>query len=119
MTSVIKRLREVSAEQLTGMRRGIEKESLRAQLDGNLALTPHPSALGSAGIIARSVQQELARFAGFGETEIGNPDVPGHRHPYRVQQSSVIYVNKVARGIIRDEERRGVRCSADASLKER
>lgn len=48
MTSVIKRLREVSAEQLTGMRRGIEKESLRAQSDGNLALTPHPSALGSA-----------------------------------------------------------------------
>jgi glutamate--cysteine ligase len=30
------------------MRRGIEKESLRAQPDGALALTPHPAALGSA-----------------------------------------------------------------------
>ena len=30
------------------MRRGIEKESLRAQPDGKLALTPHPAALGSA-----------------------------------------------------------------------
>ncbi|WP_434064105.1 glutamate--cysteine ligase [Roseateles aquae] len=30
------------------MRRGVEKESLRALADGSLALTPHPSALGSA-----------------------------------------------------------------------
>lgn len=33
---------------LRGMRRGIEKESLRALPDGSLALTPHPAALGSA-----------------------------------------------------------------------
>jgi len=31
----------------TGMRRGIEKESLRARPDGKLATTPHPAALGS------------------------------------------------------------------------
>ena len=30
------------------MRRGIEKESLRARPDGKLADTPHPKALGSA-----------------------------------------------------------------------
>ncbi|WP_444718930.1 glutamate--cysteine ligase [Paucibacter soli] len=30
------------------MRRGVEKESLRANADGSLALTPHPAALGSA-----------------------------------------------------------------------
>ena len=30
------------------MRRGIEKESLRARPDGTLATTPHPAALGSA-----------------------------------------------------------------------
>jgi glutamate--cysteine ligase len=30
-----------------GMRRGIEKESLRARADGVLATTPHPAALGS------------------------------------------------------------------------
>jgi glutamate--cysteine ligase len=37
-----------NASVLQGMRRGIEKESLRINLDGNLAQTPHPVALGSA-----------------------------------------------------------------------
>src|SRR5881396_3625360 len=35
-------------ENLRGMRRGIEKESLRVRPDGTLALTLHPPALGSA-----------------------------------------------------------------------
>lgn len=35
-------------ERLRGMRRGLEKESLRSLPDGRLALTPHPAALGSA-----------------------------------------------------------------------
>ena len=35
-------------ERLAGMRRGVEKESLRVDRDGRLALTPHPEALGSA-----------------------------------------------------------------------
>ena len=39
---------QLPAERLLGMRRGIEKESLRARPDGQLALTPHPAALGSA-----------------------------------------------------------------------
>ena len=33
---------------LTGLRRGIEKESLRVRPDGALAVTPHPARLGSA-----------------------------------------------------------------------
>ncbi len=41
------RLRQLSPERLQGMRRGIEKESLRAKPSGALALTPHPQALGS------------------------------------------------------------------------
>jgi glutamate--cysteine ligase len=36
------------AERLLGIRRGIEKESLRATATGALALTPHPQALGAA-----------------------------------------------------------------------
>lgn len=39
---------QLPPERLLGMRRGIEKESLRARPDGQLALTPHPAALGSA-----------------------------------------------------------------------
>jgi glutamate--cysteine ligase len=42
------RLGELSPDRLQGMRRGIEKESLRALPAGGLALTPHPLALGSA-----------------------------------------------------------------------
>ena len=42
------RLHAVTAQRLAGMRRGIEKESLRARPDGQLALTPHPAGLGSA-----------------------------------------------------------------------
>ena len=41
-------LGQVSVARLKGMRCGIEKESLRAQPGGALALTPHPAALGSA-----------------------------------------------------------------------
>ena len=48
MQRLNERLNALSAERLQGMRRGIEKESLRAAPDGRLARTPHPSALGSA-----------------------------------------------------------------------
>ena len=48
MSSLQQRLGALSTAQLTGMRRGIEKESLRSQPGGGLALTPHPAALGSA-----------------------------------------------------------------------
>ena len=42
------RLESLTTDQLVGIRRGIEKESLRTRTDGSLALTPHPAALGSA-----------------------------------------------------------------------
>ncbi|MBX9610740.1 MAG: glutamate--cysteine ligase [Burkholderiales bacterium] len=48
MSSLKARLGVIPAATLQGMRRGIEKESLRAQASGALALTPHPVALGSA-----------------------------------------------------------------------
>jgi glutamate--cysteine ligase len=43
-----RRLERLSAASLHGLRRGIEKESLRVRADGVLARTPHPPALGSA-----------------------------------------------------------------------
>ncbi len=48
MSGLNERLRDVSSATLEGIRRGIEKESLRALPDDGLALTPHPAALGSA-----------------------------------------------------------------------
>ncbi len=41
-------LHRLPREVLTGIRRGIEKESLRVRPDGMLADTPHPAGLGSA-----------------------------------------------------------------------
>ncbi len=48
MTALHERLRALPRARLAGIRRGIEKESLRALPGGGLALTPHPVALGSA-----------------------------------------------------------------------
>lgn len=48
MSDLQDRLRALSPGALSGIRRGIEKESLRAQPNGALALTPHPAPLGSA-----------------------------------------------------------------------
>ena len=42
------RLRALAPGALKGILRGVEKESLRVNRDGSLALTPHPKALGSA-----------------------------------------------------------------------
>lgn len=46
-SSLSSRLAALSPDTLRGMRRGVEKESLRAMPDGRLALTPHPQSLGS------------------------------------------------------------------------
>ena len=48
MNRLQQRLSALSAKRLQGMRRGVEKESLRVLPDGKLAATPHPIALGSA-----------------------------------------------------------------------
>jgi glutamate--cysteine ligase len=48
MTLFQERLRSLAPLLLKGLRRGIEKESLRVTPRGSLALTPHPESLGSA-----------------------------------------------------------------------
>jgi len=48
MNRLHQRLRALAPEVLTGIRRGVEKESLRVRPDGMLADTPHPAGLGSA-----------------------------------------------------------------------
>ena len=48
MTSLNERLLTLAPERLKGIRRGIEKESLRTSPSGQLAQTAHPRALGSA-----------------------------------------------------------------------
>ncbi len=48
MSTLQQRINALPPTRLQGIRRGIEKESLRALPAGGLALTPHPKALGSA-----------------------------------------------------------------------
>ncbi|WP_342451207.1 glutamate--cysteine ligase [Piscinibacter koreensis] len=48
MSGLLERLGALSPSRLAGIRRGIEKESLRSTHEGSLALTPHPAGLGSA-----------------------------------------------------------------------
>ncbi|QEA11609.1 glutamate--cysteine ligase [Comamonas flocculans] len=48
MSTLQARIAALGAERLRGMRRGIEKEGLRVLPSGQLALTPHPGALGAA-----------------------------------------------------------------------
>ncbi len=47
MSLIDNRLNALGAARLGGIRRGIEKESLRTRPSGGLARTPHPAALGS------------------------------------------------------------------------
>ena len=47
MSALENALKSLAPGALAGMRRGIEKESLRALPDARLATTPHPPALGS------------------------------------------------------------------------
>ena len=46
--SIARALGRIPRERLAGIRCGLEREALRVRPDGTLALTPHPSALGSA-----------------------------------------------------------------------
>ncbi|MDB5753045.1 MAG: gshA, partial [Ramlibacter sp.] len=48
MSNLQQALSTLAPARLQGIRRGIEKESLRARASGALAATPHPEALGSA-----------------------------------------------------------------------
>jgi glutamate--cysteine ligase len=48
MSKLQEALSTLAPARLQGIRRGIEKESLRAAPNGALAMTPHPAALGSA-----------------------------------------------------------------------
>ena len=48
MSNLQQALSTLAPARLQGIRRGIEKESLRAAPDGALAMTPHSVVLGSA-----------------------------------------------------------------------
>ena len=97
---------------LQGMRRGVEKESLRAQPGGGLALTPHPAALGSALTHPRITtdfsesQVELVTGAHLDAATTLAELTELHQFTYRVMQQAgdeMLWVSSMPCGLPTDE----------------
>ncbi len=101
-----------SPERLLGIRRGIEKESLRALPKGGLALTPHPRSLGSA-LTHPSIttdfsesQVELITAAHLSVDDCINELVKTHQFVYRAlldQGDELLWVSSMPCGLPTDE----------------
>jgi glutamate--cysteine ligase len=81
-----KRLRALPPAILRGLLRGIEKESLRVNPDGSLAMTPHPQALGSAlthdNITTDFSESQLELITGVHDTVSGCLDELARIHQF-------------------------------------
>jgi glutamate--cysteine ligase len=86
---------------LSGIRRGLEKESLRITPDGHLAHTPHPQALGSAlthPYITTDFSEALLEFVTPPSTDLHQPlafldDL--HRFVYNNIGDEILWVNSM------------------------
>ena len=110
--TLLERLKTLAPEQLKGMRRGIEKESLRAQPSGALALTPHPRALGSAlthqSITTDFSESQLELVTDAHQTpEAALQELTGlHQFTYRVLRETgdeMLWVSSMPCGLPTDE----------------
>jgi len=109
MSSLHERMRALQPAVLRGIRRGVEKESLRAMPDGKLALTPHPAALGSAlthpHITTDYSEAQLELITGVHaspEDCIGEL-VQIHQFVYRQIGDEVLWVSSMPCGLPTDE----------------
>ncbi|MBX7228838.1 MAG: glutamate--cysteine ligase [Burkholderiaceae bacterium] len=109
MNRLEKRLNTLSPGILSGIRRGIEKESLRAQSSGTLALTPHPEALGSAlthpHITTDFSESQLELITGV-HTDVNSclaELTQIHQHVYRSIGEEMLWVGSMPCGLPTDE----------------
>ncbi len=99
-----------AAATLAGIRRGIEKESLRITTDGTLAQTPHPKALGSAlthPYITTDYSEALLEFITPATTELHKPLAfleQLHRYVYSHIGDEVLWVNSMPCMISKDSD---------------
>lgn len=99
-----------AAATLAGIRRGIEKESLRITTDGTLAQTPHPQALGSAlthPYITTDYSEALLEFITPATTELHKPLEfleQLHRYVYSHIGDEVLWVNSMPCMISKDND---------------
>jgi len=109
LTSLQQRLRGLATADLQGIRRGIEKESLRAQPGGGLALTPHPAALGSAlahpNITTDFSESQLELITGVhaGVTSCLDELTQIHQFVYREIGDELLWVGSMPCGLPADE----------------
>jgi glutamate--cysteine ligase len=109
MSSLEERLRALSPAALKGIRRGIEKESLRTQPSGALALTPHPAALGSPLTHPRITtdfcesQLELVTGVHAGVEECLEELTQIHQFVYRAIGDEMLWVASMPCGLPTDE----------------
>ncbi|MCU5783323.1 glutamate--cysteine ligase [Alcanivorax balearicus MACL04] len=99
-----------AASTLVGIRRGIEKESLRISTDGNLARTDHPEALGSAlthPYITTDYSEALLEFITPASSDLHSPLEfldQLHRYTYRHIGDELLWVNSMPCRVKEDNE---------------
>ncbi len=109
MTGLTERLRGLPASTLAGMRRGIEKESLRTLPGGGLALTPHPLALGAAlthpHITTDYSEAQLELITGVHATPeaVVEEITQIHQFVYRAIGDEMLWVSSMPCGLPTDE----------------
>ncbi len=112
MSRLQDKLRALPEQRLRGMRRGVEKESLRALPDGGLALTPHPAAMGSALTHSRITtdfsesQLEFVTGVHPSAQETVNELTQIHQFAYRVLEAGgdeMLWVSSMPCGLPTDE----------------
>jgi glutamate--cysteine ligase len=114
--TITDRLQALAANSLRGMRRGIEKESLRARATGGLARTPHPTGLGAPlthpRITTDYSESQLELITGVHATPEAAADELDriHRHVYHVLETEpgrdgneVLWVSSMPCGLPPDE----------------
>ena len=103
------RLAGLAADRLRGMKRGVEKESLRVMPHNGLALTPHPQALGSAlthpHITTDYSESQLELITGVhGQADACERELTEiHQFVYRAIGDELLWVGSMPCGLPADE----------------
>jgi glutamate--cysteine ligase len=114
--TLIDRLNALGADRLRGLRRGVEKESLRARDTGGLARTPHPTGLGAPlthpNVTTDYSESQLELITGVHATPEGAVAELEriHRHVYEVLETEpgrdgneILWVGSMPCGLPPDE----------------
>jgi glutamate--cysteine ligase len=109
LANLQRRLEALSSDRLQGIRRGIEKESLRATAGGALALTPHPATLGSAlthpNITTDFSESQVELITGVHDSVTSCLDelMRVHQFVYRQIGDEILWVGSMPCGLPPDE----------------